>query len=248
MALVGLVFDLLWICGVVVWLFRLFNEVNKSQKELGSGDCQYLCISTEIWLVLAVITNASGWGIFWSRFLDFPYSWFTAVVTINLFRLLFRVKSTMPIILDLGVSLIVQWILSWGNFGWNWAFLLVFTLIAVVFSEGYFGARVEEYIRLKEENPEARPVKELLYPLSPLLAGACVLDIYVINGCLLLIAWFYPWNDRFYRFYQDTVGFVLVTESISFLSCYKDLCSRNGGFAVPKGESGKPTKSLFKRS
>ncbi|KAL3511033.1 hypothetical protein ACH5RR_030434 [Cinchona calisaya] len=248
MGLMGLVFDLLWICGVAIWLLYLFNEVKKSQKELGAFNCQYLPLSTETWLVLVVITNASGWIIFWSRFLDFPYSWYTAVVAINLFRLFFRIKSTMPIILDLGVSLIVQWILSWGSFGWKWAFLLVFVLIAVVFFEGYLEPLVVEYARLMKDNPDAKPWKQLIYPLSPVLLGASLLDIYVVNGCLLLIAWFYPWNDSFYWFYQDSVGCVLVTESIIFLSCYKDICSKRDGLATPKVETGKPSASLSKKS
>lgn len=228
----GVFLDFLWRCGVVYFLFYVLHEIKISEKEFGIFNCQHQSSSTEAWLVLSVITNACGWMILASRFFEFPHSWFTTVVFINTFRLIFRIKSTMPIILDLGISLILQWIISLGPFGLKWAFGIVSSLITMIFYNGYFGPHFAEYTRLIKDNPEARP---LVHPLSPLLLAASMFDIYIVNGCLLLIGWFYPWNDRFYRFYQDHIGYVLVKESVIFLTCYKDLCSkREGMIIIPK--------------
>ncbi|GAA0162824.1 hypothetical protein Leryth_012486 [Lithospermum erythrorhizon] len=185
--------------------------------------CQHCPFSTEVWLLLAVISNANGSIIVSSRFFEFPFSWFTTTILINAFRFIFKIKPTMPIAVDLVLSLVFQWVICMGDYGWRLAFTLTSFLNIIIFYVGYLSPQFEEYTRLVKANPETQPLAGLINPLSPLLLASAMFDLYVLNGCLMLIGWFYPRDDKFYVMYQDYVGYFLVKESLIFLSCYHDL-------------------------
>uniref|UniRef100_A0A5B7C393 Transmembrane protein n=1 Tax=Davidia involucrata TaxID=16924 RepID=A0A5B7C393_DAVIN len=204
------------------------------EKEMKVLSCeQGRSWSAEVWLLLAVISSGNGFLIAFSCFLECPRAWFATVICINVYRLVFNIKPTMPIILDLGVSLLLQWVICLGDLGWKWALSMAFVLNIEIFSICYFSSLLRKYMHQKRLQPASRPLVSLIYPLSPSLFMLAFFAIYILNGGLLMMTWFYPSNSKLYHVYHDLVGVILVLESLVFLSCYK--CLNSGRNASTQG-------------
>ncbi|KAK4430092.1 hypothetical protein Salat_1309900 [Sesamum alatum] len=136
-------------------------------------DCAHQPWLTEFWLLLAVISNANGSVLFMTRFLDFPVSWFAAVVFIIAYRLFFSVKIAMPIALDLCISLLCQFLVtSLKDNGWEFALSAAFLLNLSVFHGGYFSTHLhQEYLKVEADCiPRKKPANK--QPHTPSLRSS----------------------------------------------------------------------------
>lgn len=199
--------------------------------------CDHQPWLTEFWLLLAVISNANGSVLFMTRFLDYPVSWFAAVVFIIAYRLFFSVKTAMPIALDLCVSLLCQSLVTAvEDNGWECAVSAAFLLNLSVFHGGYFSTYLhQEYIRLKQMHPKRKPaINNLIHPLSVELLFRAMIVVHIFQGFFFVFTWFFPFGDRFYRFYQIFIGYFMVDESVTFLNCYREIVAATEAAANQK--------------